>query len=612
MHRFLSFISNPADGVATAASRRLLSDARCSSSTWRVVFCEPGLTVLERPPFTGSTDAQPLPKSAGVVLGRVFPKNLESWTSGWTWEVTENEVDAMIQSQGRSMIEKIWGGYIVFLYDSSKCAVYVARDCSGKIPCYRTKHFGVDIVFSDLDDVRALNLPRFTIDFKYVTAFLSASQLQIRKSGLNEVTELLAGDCFRVESGHRSQISLWNPAQQFQWPPIDDFDTAAAEVRFTFQRCVDAWASAFGQISVSLSGGLDSAVVLGCLRRTRNAGSLTCINRYGSGEGEDERVFARKAAVAAGVALKDFPFFPSNTSFSARLYATALAAKPTIPWAFANLDIDYNDSLVRGSNIDSIWTGQGGDHLFLQTRAPLGARDYFEINGFNRGLLRALKDTCRLSGQTYLATIRTLMSRTTTAGSGLNALNRSKSVFLCSDAQSGIADDYLAHPWMAATEHLSPGQRFQVAALTEVLNRHRPPPGFQSAYEHHPMLSQPLVELCLRIPSYVHLRGGVSRAVEKAAFREVVPAEILARERKGQSTMSVLECLHRSEAFVRELLMDGVLARENILDRQAMEPFLNHRRPMRLTDTFPLVSCIAAELWVRTWVNAGAWRKHQP
>jgi asparagine synthase (glutamine-hydrolysing) len=611
VHHLLTFIWDPADGAATAASRRLLSDALCSNSFWKTVFCEPGLTVLERPPFLGSTNAQLLPKGAGVVLGRVFPKKLESWTPDWEWQLSENEVDAIIESQGRSMIEKIWGGYIALLYDVRRRAVYVVRDSSGKIPCYRTQHFGVDIVFSDLDDVRALNLPTFTINFKYVTAFLCASQLQIRESGLNEVTELLAGDCIKVVSGHRSQIALWNPAQMFHLPPIDDFDAAAADVRLTFQCCVNAWASAFGRIAVSLSGGLDSAVVLGCLRQTRDPGSLVCTNRYGPGKGEDERVFARAAAAAAGVVLQDFPFFPNNASFSARLYESALTTKPTIPWAFANLDIDYHDSLARDSDIDSIWTGQGGDHLFLQTQSPLGARDYLELNGFNRGLLQAVKDTRQQSGQPYLATIRTLTSRTI-AGGGLNALNRSKSVFVCTDAQSGIADEYLAHPWLEDTEHLSPGRLFQVAALSEVLNRHRPLPGFQSAYEHHPMLSQPLVELCLRIPSYVHLRAGVTRAVEKAAFREVVPAEILARERKGQSTMSALECLHRSEAFIRELLMDGILAHEKILDRRAMEPLLNHRRPMRLTDTFPLVSCIAAELWVRTWANGRASCRFQP
>jgi asparagine synthase (glutamine-hydrolysing) len=611
MHHFLSFVWDRADGAATAASHRLLSDTKCFGSIWKTVFCEPGLIVLERPPFTGSTDAQLLPETAGVVLGRVFPKNLESWTPGWSWKITENEADAIIQSQGRSMLETIWGGYIAFLYDIARRSVYVIRDCSGKIPCYRTRHFGVEIIFSDLQDVRALNLPAFTINFKYVTAFLSASQLQVRDCGLNDVAELLAGDCFKVELGHRSQVSLWNPVRMFNLAPIDDFDVATADVRLTFQRCVDAWASAFGRISVSLSGGLDSAVVLGCLRQTRDPGSLICINRYGPGEGEDERDFARAAATSAGVVLQDCPFFPNNVSFNATLYESALTVKPTIPWAFANLDIDYHNSLARDGKVDSIWTGQGGDHLFLQTQCPLGARDYLELNGFNRGLLRAVKDTRRLSGQPYLATIRTLTSRTI-AGGGLNALNRSKSVFVCIDAQSGISDGYLTNPWMENTEHLSPGRRFQVAALTEVLNRHRPLPGFQSAHEHHPMLSQPLVELCLRIPSYVHLRAGVTRAVEKAAFRQVVPPEILARERKGQSTMSALECLHRSESFIRELLMDGILVHEKILDRRTMEPLLNHRRPMRLTDTFPLVSCVAAELWARTWVNARSPHRFQP
>jgi len=90
----------------------------------------------------------------------------------------------------------------------------------------------------------------------------------------------------------------------------------------------------------------------------------------------------------------------------------------------------------------------------------------------------------------------------------------------------------------------------------------------------------------------------------RAAFRDVVPAEILARAQKGQSTMSLLDCLHRSGAFVRELLMDGILAREKILDRVAVEPYLKHARPMDVSHLFPLSSCIAVELWARSWAIA--------
>jgi asparagine synthase (glutamine-hydrolysing) len=179
-----------------------------------------------------------------------------------------------------------------------------------------------------------------------------------------------------------------------------------------------------------------------------------------------------------------------------------------------------------------------------------------------------------------------------------------KSAFLTQDAQANITAEYLSHPWTVDLENIAPGRQLQIAALSEVLNRHRPFPGLETVYEHHPLLSQPLIELCLRIPSYWHLKGGITRAVERLAFRDCVPPEILAREQKGQSTPSLLEALRRSEAFVRELVLDGILAREKIIDRRTIEPYLRHQRPLEIDKIFPLLSCIAAELWVQSWESS--------
>lgn len=603
MHHFLGFAWNSKDVSAAAAAQRLIKDAKRRNSGWRECLKENGLSVLEKPPFTGSTIAQVLPKGAGVVLGRVFPRNLESWSGGWVWKVTEHDADAILESEGRLLLAQIWGGYVAFLYDKSRRSLYVIRDCSGKMPCYRTQHFGVDIVFADLADLRELNLPTFRVNLKYVTAFTCASQLQIRATGLSEVTELLAGDCFSVKCGVRSQYSLWNPARIFEVDRIDSFEIATAEVRLTTERCIAAWASAFERISISLSGGLDSAVVLGCVRKAKPAEALICINRFGDAAVEDERRYARTAAAAAGVALKEFPFL-YNAAIDERLFGFPLTAKPTIPWVFGNLDFDFGNALMRQHRSESMWTGQGGDHLFLQARIPVGARDFFELKGIRPGFLRAVMDARKVSRQPYWTTLRTLASSKASLTFNMNAFTRAKSPFITTHAQSGISGEYLAHPWMADTEHLAPGRQFQVAALSEVLNRHRPFPGLECVYEHHPLLSQPLIELCLRIPSYVHLQAGVTRAVERAAFGHVVPAEILARRQKGQSSMSLVDCLHRSRDFVRELLMDGVLARERILDRLAIEPYLRHERPLEVGHLFPLTSCIAAELWAQSWAMA--------
>jgi asparagine synthase (glutamine-hydrolysing) len=543
-----------------------------------------------------------LPNQAGVVLGRVFPTALEEWTSSWSWLVTETEADSIVKSQGRTMIERIWGGYVAFLYDKERRSCYVIRDCSGKIPCYRLHNSGVDIVFSDPADLRSLGLPAFSINFKYVTAFACSSQLQIRASGLNEVTELLAGDCFMVQSEKRSQHSLWHPVSIYDSLPIDSFDVAACQVRFTTQRCVDAWGSAYGSILHNLSGGLDSAVVLGCLRNAKRSATITCVNRYGVGSLEDERRYARAAASEADVRLVEFPFFYESRLIDETLLNFPQTIKPTVPGAFGNLDIDLRNNIASQFGANSAWTGQGGDHLFMQTLSPIGAQDYLALNPVNFGLLHAVRDAARVSKQPYWTVLRSLASKVKVPARGqLNTLRRLKSAFLTRDAQSSITAEYLSHPWTIDTDHLAPGRKLQIAALSEVLNRHRPFPGLETVYEHHPLLSQPLIELCLRVPSYLHLRGGITRAVERAAFRDCVPLEILAREQKGQSTSSLLDVVHRSEVFVRELVLDGILAREKIIDRQIIEPYLRRARPIEIDNIFPLLACIAAELWVQTW-----------
>jgi hypothetical protein len=47
--------------------------------------------------------------------------------------------------------------------------------------------------------------------------------------------------------------------------------------------------------------------------------------------------------------------------------------------------------------------------------------------------------------------------------------------------------------------------------------------------------------------------------------------------------------------------LDGILAREKIIDRQIIEPYLRRARPIEIDNIFPLLACIAAELWVQTW-----------
>jgi asparagine synthase (glutamine-hydrolysing) len=166
---------------------------------------------------------------------------------------------------------------------------------------------------------------------------------------------------------------------------------------------------------------------------------------------------------------------------------------------------------------------------------------------------------------------------------------------------------YIWVPWTNDAADIAPGKRWQISLLAFLLHRHRPIPELQFASQVHPLFSQPLVELCLRIPIDVLLRGGDDRALERAAFRDCVPEQIIRRENKATVGQGMMSKVRESMPFLRELLLDGVLVAARVLDRNALMPYLMSNRPLVERAVRPFFSCLAAEIWARKW-SAGGWR----
>jgi asparagine synthase (glutamine-hydrolysing) len=169
------------------------------------------------------------------------------------------------------------------------------------------------------------------------------------------------------------------------------------------------------------------------------------------------------------------------------------------------------------------------------------------------------------------------------------------------DAIPTNAASYVVHPWLQDTQGLPRGKAIQLHFLSQLLNRHRPVAGLQYEDEHHPLLSQPLIELALRIPIYLLVDGGRTRGLARDAFRDLVPEQIRERGGKGQTTNFMVALFRRNQGFIRDMLLGGALMQERILDRTATEAVLRPERPLRPEDLYPVMSCIAAEAFARSW-----------
>jgi len=331
-----------------------------------------------------------------------------------------------------------------------------------------------------------------------------------------------------------------------------------------------------------------------------------CVNYYSRGTYGDERRFARLVAER-----NNFPLLEYRQNF-AYSFAKFLDFPPTaspITYLF-KVECDEREiALAHEVGATARFTGTMGDILFQMPPALPSATEYLQRRGFDRRFLSIALEAAQLDRVSIWKIIGRafrdgLISPPTMSEPG--EFDGKKTMLLTSEAARAFSDQPLRfiHPWLHALTGVPFGKFAQISCL-----------GFNSAYFNalheaneseliHPFLSEPIMELCLRIPTYLLMHGGWDRAMAREAFQSELPPEVRARPSKGSMNLWVREMIATNAQFVRELLLDGVLVREKIIDRKRLEdcfPGTTSRSPLSLGC---FLDCVAAESWCRVWIDS--------
>ncbi len=119
----------------------------------------------------------------------------------------------------------------------------------------------------------------------------------------------------------------------------------------------------------------------------------------------------------------------------------------------------------------------------------------------------------------------------------------------------------------------------------------------------NPLHSQPLVELCLRLPTYVLTHGGRARGLARRAFAAHLPPEIRTRRSKGGMEEHLKAVLLRNLDFARATLLEGELARRGLLDRRRVEAALSLQPTTVETHIGEVHRLIGIEVWAQSWLG---------
>ena len=167
-------------------------------------------------------------------------------------------------------------------------------------------------------------------------------------------------------------------------------------------------------------------------------------------------------------------------------------------------------------------------------------------------------------------------------------------------AAAALPEEPFAHPWDMGRASALPGARQHVEALLRISDFLDRPERWHDRDIVTPLLSQPLVELCLAMPSRLWVEGGRDRALARRAFAADLPPSVATRRTKGRLQTMCASAFRRDRNLLRPLLLEGRLAAADLLDRRAIEEHLARPGVDEDFAYFRLMEIADLELWVRS------------
>jgi len=485
-----------------------------------------------------------------------------------------------------------WGDHVGFFRGPGD-EISVIRAPSGRLPAFRTAVGGITLIASEPALLLALTGAEPRIDWRFVAHHLAFPHLRCGATGLAGIDELFAGDRTIFAGTDTRRDSIWTPwdfaAAERQ---LADLDEARHMLRTSVNEATAALVRPYRSVLLELSGGLDSSVLATALAACdAPATALNLVTPRAEG---DERDYARATAAATGLVLAEHSV---EADVDLTRPVECQSARPGIPQILAPADRLLGDT-ARADGVEAFVSGTGGDCVFCAPGSAAPAADALRLFGPGRRFLRAVRHIAEVHDTSLW--IAGSMAWRQAHRPPIHRVWPGSDAFLARDVLPREPD---FHPWLVEPDDALPGRRSHVRAVVAAF-------AHLDGYARHavapslfPLLSQPVMETCFRIPTWMWIDGGRDRAIARQAFSDVLPAKVIDRRSKGGMDAYCLRNFEANRARLDPYLLDGHLAGAGLLDRSAVAAYL--RQPVGSRDPrfYSLLPVIDAEAWARGWLG---------
>jgi asparagine synthase (glutamine-hydrolysing) len=607
MFRYLAFIWNSDDPSQVEAAKVLTLRVNSSLRGFHVALDLNGLYVIYADPVPNTYDARVMPDDSGVVMGFLYRRNVsfEDDSPARPADLGGEQSREIARSNGRCLISDYWGDYVAILVDKATPNVTrVIKDPTGNLPCFCTTWRGITVIFSSIADCLDLEL-QFSVNWSFIARRIGGGCFDTDINCLNEVSQVSRGECLQLDSSgtnSRQRLLYWNPVDFAEsGTALDDVRLAATALRATIRSVTHTLASCQGGILLRLSGGLDSSIIASCLQRVPNSPAITAFTYHVPHGNSDERRWARLAAEHVDFAehiehAVETKHFRVDGIMGMRPLA---APVPLMAYLGGSVN-EIRAAEARGHT--AIFSGDGGDSTFGGEAVGLVVDDFLSRKHLTWRIIPLAAQVALYKDATVWKILRDGLRRWcfgTRIRDFRERLMMSRSLGAKSLRDSVRDEIQYPHAWFRNLDRVPWRTIWRMGNLLNTPSFYDP---FRDASEMYPqrvapLYAQPVVELALSIPLYVHFLDGHERGLARRAFAGDIPAAICRRRWKDRVPGSLEDMTLGNREFIRETLGGGKLAAMGLIDSDAVDELLGGAGRDKSFFVGELYTFMDLELW---------------
>ncbi|MDK2769706.1 MAG: hypothetical protein KYX69_18530 [Sphingomonas sp.] len=523
-----------------------------------------------------------LPNGGGILFGHLFDRESSARVI---------EPAKLGQLSASELVKSYWGGYVAIRALGDR--VEVIRDPSGTVPCYYAEIEGVHVLTSRPNLLFGPALLEPVIDWTIVTQSLVFRDFRPARTCLRGISEVLPGIVFDLNDRGASTHCAWSP-WTFAEPAVrvTDRADAIALLRDVASTTLGAWAGCFERPLIEISGGLDSSIVAAGMRTGQS--EAHCLT-FGPAPGDaSELPWARAVAELLGYPLTELVADAATVDIR---HSDAQDLPRPCARSFSQALDRPIQVLAAELRTDAFFGGGGGDSMFCLTHSAFPLIDRLAAEGLGKGVFETAGDIAQMT--------RTNVWKVFAAAARRWPRNHSAmpkpmtNAFLAPHVRDCLPWPE-GNPWLAAPAGIPPGKCKHVWSIIGIQNQLEGYGREAMAPLLAPLMSQPIAEICISIPTWFWCAGGNNRTVAREAFRDRLPASVIDRRTKVSFSSLAYRMIRANMTIIREMLLDGALAREGLLDRERITRFLEGT--MADSEALPeVMALVEVEAWVRHW-----------